>query len=168
MNIVISDLIEGEFFYNFVEDTGKLNLNIPELYGNIILDIRLVKSRDFILVNAAVSGIMKFECDRCTEIYEHRYENTFELLYRFKGLRYENISGNEDVNVYYINKDDREIDITEPLRDYLLLTIPMKKNPEEKDGVCLFCKRKIDDILKIIHPAEENPVWEKLKKIKKL
>lgn len=166
MKIIISDLNEGEFFYNFVEDSVKMNLNIPELFGNISLNIRLLKSHDFILMNVSVIGIMKFECDRCTEIYEHNYQNSFELLFRFKGLKYEDVSGKEDSNVYYINKDDREIDITEPLRDYLLLSVPMKRNPEEKDGVCLYCKRKIEDILKINHPDEENPVWEKLKKLK--
>lgn len=166
MKILISDLNEGEFFYNFVEDTGKLNLNVPELTGNITLDIILIKSHDFILLKISVDGTMKFDCDRCTEPFNYHFNNSFELLCRFKGLKYENVTEDEDVNVCYINKDDSEIDITESLRDYLLLSIPMKRNPEDKDGVCTFCNRKIEDIFKKEEIPAENPVWEKLKKLR--
>lgn len=166
MKIFISDLNEREFFYNFVEDSDKLNLNIPELSGNITLDIRITKSNDFILLKISISGIMKFECDRCTEIFDYNFHNKFDLLYRFEEPDIKDDRGKEDVNEYHISRDEKEIDISEPLRDYILLSIPMKKNPEEKDGVCTFCKRKIEDILKIKDVPAENPVWDKLKKLK--
>jgi hypothetical protein len=38
----------------------------------------------------------------------------------------------------------------------------MKKTPEEKDDICLYCNKKIDDILNIKKEKEVNPVWEKL------
>ncbi|MBN1633292.1 MAG: DUF177 domain-containing protein [Ignavibacteria bacterium] len=166
MKIFISDLNEGEFFYNFVEDSGKLNLNIPELTNEISIDVRITKSTNFILLKISVSGIMKFECDRCFEMFNYKFQNDFDLLYRFEELNVNDKSDKEDDNVYYISRDENEIDIREPLRDYILLSIPMKKNPEEKDGVCMFCKRKIEDFLKTKDVPAENPVWDKLKKLK--
>jgi len=166
MKILISDLNEGEFFYNFVEDSGKMNLNIPELADKISLDVRIKKSHDFILLKISVSGIMKFECDRCTELFDYHFHNKFDLMYRFEKPDVKDEIEKEDVNVYYISKDEKEIDINEPLRDYILLSIPMKKNPEEKDGVCTFCNKKIEDILNTKDIPSENPVWDKLKKLK--
>ena len=69
-------------------------------------------------------------------------------------------------NYKILSPDVSHIDLKDDVRDYFLLSVPMKKIPPEKDGICSFCKKSINEILNNVQQDSSNPVWEKLLKNK--
>jgi uncharacterized metal-binding protein YceD (DUF177 family) len=95
-------------------------------------------------------------------------DSHFNLVYKYE---FSGTEKNEDElkedNLKFISPRTHTIDIKSDVRDYLLLSIPMKKAPEEVDGVCSYCKRNVSDLLSGPGQKSENPIWEELKKLKK-
>jgi len=165
MKIDIANLREGEFFYKF-EDNGNLFKDTDELIDySLVTDVNLFKTAEFILLKINLSGNMKLICDRCLKEFNHTFSRDFELIYRFKHRSEYDIS-DKDESVFYISRDEKIIDIVEPVRDYFIITVPMKKVPEEKNGICTFCNIRTDEIIRTENIPSDNPVWDKLKKLK--
>jgi uncharacterized metal-binding protein YceD (DUF177 family) len=74
----------------------------------------------------------------------------------------EDVDADVDENMFFIGPETNKIDLKEVVREYIVLSVPMRKVPEEKDGVCCFCKKNIEEILRKNKEQEINPVWNKL------
>ncbi len=162
MKIKISNLRDGEYFYSFKVDTKELNLEDTEIKDNIDVDVKLVKTLGSIFTNIKAKGTMIFTCDRCLDKFDYLFEADFEILYKVSNTDFVTNNIKEDVNVYDLKPETAEIDITEPVRDYVILSVPMRKVPEEKDGKCVMCGRVIEEMFKPEAGKEINPVWDKL------
>lgn len=146
MKIKISGLRDGDYFYNFNADFSDIDIDYYQLIDKFNVNVKLIKRASNILLNVLVNGIISLECDRCLDAFEYKFTKSFDLIYKLNS----NISfldrDNKEADIYYIDTNTYEIDISEAVRDYILLSIPMKKIPEEKDGICLFCNRRIDSL----------------------
>ena len=166
MKIKISNLQDGEHTYDFVVNGKEMELDDVETMGDIIVKVILYKSGNQFDLKFNVSGKLKFECDRCLDEYAHDFINTFEMVYQFDFTHEFEKEKNISDDIRYLNPNTSFIDIKNDVRDFILLSVPLKHAPEEKDGVCTLCKRNISDVLKIERQEEINPVWEKLLNIK--
>ncbi|MBV6477763.1 MAG: hypothetical protein HGGPFJEG_00507 [Ignavibacteria bacterium] len=166
MKIKISNLQDGEHNYDFIVEGGEIDLDDVELFGDISVKVNLYKSGNQFDLKINVSGRMKFECDRCLDEYGYDFANSYEMIYKFDFTHEMVGDENESDDIRYLNPNTAFIDLKNDVRDFILLSVPLKHAPEEKDGVCTLCKRNIADILKIDKEEEINPVWEQLLKIK--
>ncbi len=146
MKIKISGLRDGDYFYNFKANFIDVDIGEFNLIDNFDVDVKLSKRASNIILDIFVRGIILLECDRCLDSFQYKFSNSFELLYKLNDNYYLLNKDNKEPDVFYIDKNSFEIDITESVRDYILLSIPMKRVPEEKDGICLFCHRRIDSL----------------------
>ena len=115
------------------------------------LEGSLVKGELYILVNVyklshqldmkvCIKGNLNLECDRCLEMYEMKFEKEFEMVYVSRGHD-EKIEDDDYLRVY--SPFMRYIDITKDIKDFVELSVPMRKVPDEKpDGSCSWCGRK--------------------------
>lgn len=162
--INIHNLKEGEQKYGFTAkseefDLGDVEFSIP---GEINVNIILYKIVNQISVKVLLKGKFEFDCDRCTEKYIQDFDTEFEIIYKYEFREKQTgiIESDDDIKIIPVNTIF--IDIKEDLRDFIMLSVPLRKVPEETDGKCSFCNKKISEVLNIPAKEEVNPVWEKL------
>jgi uncharacterized protein len=168
MKINISGLTEGEHHYSYSEQPSVFDISSLEFVSNIDIRVSIHKSTSQIEVNANFDIVIKIICDRCLDDFIQKISKEFNLVYKYNyNDDPEQIDKLKDDNLKFISTDVKYIDITNDVRDYILLSVPMKKIPEEKDGVCLYCNRNISELLIQKNEKSQNPVWDKLREIKK-
>lgn len=167
MIINISNLKEGEHSFVFTVTGKELDLNDFNFLNDINVDLKLFKQHNQVDLKIHLSSLVRIPCDRCLENFDFNLNNDFELIYKLSYNRDE-IDSEEDSSDDFkmISADVHNIDLKKELRDYVLLSFPMKRAPEVKDDICLYCNRNINEILKTPGKDDINPVWEKLLKKK--
>lgn len=168
LKIHISNLQDGEYEYEFKINSADIEFDAEdaELAEDVAVNVKMYKAGNQFDLKTELSGSFILTCDRCTDKYRHQFKNSFEIIYKFNFSDPDDSDDDQD-EIKFIPPKTGFIDIKDDIRDYLLLSIPMKKAPEEEDGICRYCKRSIDDLLSIRKKEEISPVWEKLIKIKK-
>ena len=168
MEINISNLKDGEHTYEFEESPGEFDIESLDDSKKVKVNVVLYKMANQASLDINVEAGFLFECDRCLDNYTTELDSQFNLVYKyeFSGTEKDDNELKED-NLKFISPKTHTIDIKTDVRDYLLLSIPMKKAPEEVDGVCSYCKRNVNDLLGSSGTESENPIWEELKKLKK-
>jgi uncharacterized protein len=168
MDINISNLKEGEHSFVFTVTGKELDLKEYVFVNDISVDLKLYKTHNQVDLRINIDAIVKLPCDRCLEEFEYHMNNDFELIYKYSYDKSEIDTEEDSLNDFkVISPDVHNIDLNNELRDYVLLSFPLKRAPELKDDVCLYCNKNINDILKRQDSKEINPVWEKLLKNKK-
>lgn len=166
--INIHNLKEGEHKYEFTATAKDFDFedSETELNGDVLVKADLFKIGSQMSIKVYLKGKFKFNCDRCTEDYIQEFDTVFDIIYKFefRGVREDEITDDDDIK--FIPPNTIFIDIKEDVRDFILLSIPMKKAPEVIEGVCTYCNRDTNEMLNIKRQEEINPVWEKLLKQK--
>lgn len=169
MNInIISIIKDGEYKYNFSEPAENFEIKEYSFKDDVNIRIILQKSVSQILAKVSFDVMMNLSCDWCADDFDYKLESEFEIVFKYDFSGLEVDIKNDDDDIRFISPHQRELDFKEDIHDYILLSVPMKKTPGEKDGVCLFCDKKIESLY-ISEDVDEtiSPVWEKLLKNKK-
>jgi uncharacterized protein len=160
MILNIASLKEGEHFVEFLEKPSVFNLSDDvEFLSDVYVKVTVVKTYHQIDLEVSFECLVRFLCDRCLDPFEYKLQNTFELVYKFDFTRKQKLSHKveryldlnereeiEDDDFRLISEHTRDLDITNDLRDYILLSLPMRKVPDEVDGMCSVCHRRMDEI----------------------
>ncbi|MEO8210221.1 MAG: DUF177 domain-containing protein [bacterium] len=164
LKIYINNLNEGGHNFEFVISPEELEVDTVDIVSDVYVFAKLYKSGNQISFNINIKGKFKFECDRCVEEYISDFNNEFEIIYKYDFDEIGDQIENDDIK--FIPPNTRYVELKNDVRDYILLSIPMRKVPEERDGKCLYCNKEIQD--HIVHDEKQdiNPVWEKLIKAK--
>jgi uncharacterized metal-binding protein YceD (DUF177 family) len=161
MKIIISNLTDGEYLYEFKEQPDFFGLDDFKTKDGLNIKVNLFISNVQIHAKINLSAECFFPCDRCLEEFDFKLENDFDVVFKFSKDE-EELNSSNDENLYFIRPESNTIDLKEVVREYVLLSVPMRKVPEEKDGVCCFCKKNIEEILLKNKTQEISPVWNKL------
>lgn len=141
MMIKISNLKEGIHDFEFSEEVGKIDLGEPFI-GNVLVKVELNKLSNQIVIKADIKVHANFECDRCTASYDEILESNYEMVY-LTDSRHEH---GDDLNVVYLTPDADKIILDEDVRDYALLSVPMKKLcREDCKGLCPVCGKDLNE-----------------------
>lgn len=168
MIINISNLKEGEHTFIFTVTGKELELTEFEFLNDIKVNAELYKTHNQVDIKIHIDSVVKIPCDRCLEDFEFKIDNDFELIYKSSYDKNEIDEEDDELNDFkVIPADVHNINLDKEIRDYVLLSFPLKRAPEVKDDICLFCKKNINEILIQKESEEINPVWEKLLKNKK-
>lgn len=152
MHINISNLSEGIHEYKLSEQAEAIGLG-NDFHGAVTSTVTLEKSvHQFLLkVNASAKGF--FICDRCSNEFEETVEASFTSVYSWE----QDETKNEDDDFFILRPDENIIDISESIREYLTLAVPLK----------LLCKKSECKIPEYNATEEHtiDPRWEKLKEL---
>jgi uncharacterized protein len=141
MYIKISNLSDGVHNFNFDESVTKINLEEP-FFGNFLADIELSKIVNQIIIKADLDVNAHFECDRCSNDFDTKLDGNFKIVY-FLGNKPD---GDENDNLVYLPITADRIEIGKDLRDFALLSIPMKKIcREDCKGLCFICGKDLNE-----------------------
>lgn len=160
MKISLVGLGPGVHQFGFDENPGTWGLeNHPNLRTNIHLAVQLEKGPTHLYVRSQVQTLGRFECDRCLHEFEKPLNDVGRVLFsNDAGLVQEN---DDDVRVF--DPEAREIDLTEDIRDLLLLTIPVKLLcREDCKGLCAGCGANLNHESCSCTPHAVDSRWQAL------
>jgi len=137
IKISIGSLKEGSQQVALEVSPAELGLEDNFFKGNVFIQLDLFKTVHQLDINANISGMLEMECDRCLDLFEKKFEQNLELVYVQKSPREE--AFNDDYLRTY-NPHMKTVDITNDVKEMILLAIPMRRVPaENKDGSCSWC-----------------------------
>ncbi|CUU04121.1 uncharacterized protein JGI1_00903 [Candidatus Thermokryptus mobilis] len=163
MKINISKLSDGEHNYTFV--TKPLELEIDERRFNkpVYVEVTLEKSRRQIFLKANIYTVGRFQCDRCVEDFDLVLENSYRMYYVYSE---EESKKYEPDEVMVITPETNEIDISDDVRQMVLLSVPMKLLCyEECLGLCPRCGKNLNFEVCTCKVEEIDPRWAPLLKL---
>lgn len=153
MKINISNLSEGTHTYQLSTSAEKLGLG-SNLIGEVGAHVTLEKSINqfFLNVHASVKGV--FVCDRCVREYEETISAEFTSVYSWD----QDEATDEKDDYYVLSQDQNIIDISDSVKEYVTLAVPLK----------LLCNTPECEIPLHVEKEEQtiDPRWEKLKVLK--
>jgi len=162
MIIKISNLNEGEHDFVFEDKVDVLDLDEP-FYGKYKSSIILNKLHDQLILSVTSIFKVKYECDRCGTEFKASLKNDYKMIYLMNEAPEETGS----LNVSYLSKDADKINILSDVREFALLTIPMKKLCKENcKGLCYRCGKDLNKETCNCNTQEIDPRWKPLLNLK--
>lgn len=141
MKIKISNLSDGSHHLRFIEPITTVGLEIP-FEGNVEVNVELKKAHNQIILDSAVLIDAKFECDRCTASFNRTLSTNYKMVYL---LGVEPVESESD-NIIYLSYETDMIDISNDVRDFSLLSLPMKRLcSEDCKGLCYKCGKNLNE-----------------------
>jgi uncharacterized protein len=142
-----------------------------ELISDGAFDISLQMERrpDLMVLDFSLEGFMKTPCDRCLEEIKLPMEGQNRQMVKFTDELQD-----EDSEVIFMPENTPEFDVSHLVYEFILLSVPLIKvydceqdenapcNPEMLKKLGMLRDNKTSE-----EKAEENPIWDVRKKIKK-
>lgn len=162
LRIDLTPLSEGVHHVALDPPAQALDLD-PDRFADIHLDAVLELFNDRILVTLHASATATLECDRTLAVFEQPIEGAYRILFVppsfAPGQNRDDEAGYEEVRVF--QRSDRDVDVTEAVRDTLVLAVPARKVAPGAEGL---------DIPTVFGspPAEAalDPRWEALRSLR--
>lgn len=162
MVIKISSLSEGSHNLEYEDKIDELELKEP-FSGNYLAEVKLTKLHNRIILDIGLETKAFFDCDRCGVNYNSNLRNNFQMVYLFGDFPEESSSD----NTIYLQPDSDKINLKKELRDYAILSIPMKKLcKEDCKGLCYRCGKNLNVSSCECESKEVDPRWQPLIEIK--
>ena len=126
----------------------------PDTFADIAVAVQLDVSERRVRAAYAAEATATLECDRTLAEYEERVEGAHEVLFSADA------SGDDD-DVLPLPDHGRTLDLAEPVRDTLLLALPLRRVAPEAEGA--------EIPTRFGGPAEGEPAddrWEALRRLR--
>jgi uncharacterized protein len=164
MKIKISNLANGTYDYLFEGKVEDIKITEP-YFGNYRTEAVLTKFDKQMILDAETSIKANLVCDRCAIDFETTISSSYRMVYLLENEIPD--SEKEKVEINYIHPDTEKIDISEDVKDYALLAVPMKKLcGEDCKGLCYKCGKNLNEGECNCIREEIDPRWEPLLKLK--
>lgn len=159
----------GEHEYEFfVNDKFFENLDYSEIkQGEIKIDLILLKQSAMIVLQFKISGTVKVDCDLCSEEFDLPIEGQNKLIVKVGGHEV----GDEDDDIISIAANEHELDLSQFIYEYIMLSVPLKRlHPLNKKGERTCDKEMLKKVSKFLVEKQDketkDPRWDGLKDIK--
>ena len=128
--------------------------------ADIGVNVSLEKKSDHLHFDISFKGIMKTECDRCSDPIDFPISGEYEMVVKF------DMDEREEEEVVYIHPDSPDFNCSKLIYDAIILSLPMHKTCDDVNG-----KECDPDVLdrftgQIEEKQEGNAFTEALKNLK--
>ena len=162
MKIKISNLSEGSHNFRFVEPVKSVGLEVP-FEGKIEIEVELKKTHNQIILDSSILVSTKFDCDRCAVPFSKILNVKYEMVYLL-GVK---TIGIESDNLTYLSPETDLIDISNDVRDFSILSVPMKKLcRDDCKGLCYKCGKNLNEGDCFCNKDETDSRWFPLIELK--
>jgi uncharacterized protein len=161
MKIQVGGLSEGIHEFQFSAEGSVLDLEFASL---VSVHVSLEKAGSQIFLTGTVQTEGTFTCDRCLASFTRPLSSTYRMYYLFDSAE----AGRFDpAEVQVISTSLSIIDITDDVRQTLLLAVPLKLVCSETcKGLCPTCGTNWNLEVCDCHEEVADPRWEELKKFR--
>lgn len=161
MKIQVGGLAEGIHEYQFKVEGSDLNL---EFASSVMVSVSLDKAGSQIFVSAILQTMGTFSCDRCLAAFTRPLNAAYRMCYLFDS---EGADRFDPAEVQVISPSLNVIDITDDVRQTLLLAVPLKLVCSDTcKGLCPTCGINWNLEACDCHEEGTDPRWEELKKLR--
>ena len=162
MRIKISGFENGAYDYDFEADIEKIDLTEP-LFGKYNTNVVLNKFDDQIILEASTTAGSNFICDRCGTAFKQTVKSKYKMIYLLRSIE----GAEEEINITYLSSDTQIIDISKDVRDYMILSTPMKRLcKEDCKGLCAKCGVDLNEKECDCNDDEIDDRWNVLSELK--
>jgi len=141
---------------------GELELENNDVFMSPI-DIRfeIDKVGHELYIKADIKTKTHLLCDRCSESYTDNLDESVRIV-----ITNDSDLGNPDDDIYPITASSTKVDITESIKETLLVSLPAKRlcKPDCK-GLCPVCGTNLNFETCSCKTDEIDPRWEALRKL---
>ncbi len=164
MKILLSDITEDGLDTEFNE---AIETDVIRMLSPLKAKLRIDKVSSEILVNGSLSALVEMQCSRCLNNFTNNTDININVVYHpveeLKGEDRHEIKDDElDTDFYR----DAQLDISELLKEQLILSLPMKPLCSEScKGICFRCGKNLNIDSCECRQEEPDPRLAKLKKL---
>jgi len=163
MKIQVGGLSEGIHLNDFQSRPSELGLG-ENFQKDVGVDATLEKTGTQLSLKAKIETVGMFECDRCLTQFEARLSSSYRMHYVPEGGSHANIIDPTEIQV--IPPGLSVIDISEDVRQTILLSVPLKLLcSEECGGLCPKCGRNLNTGPCTCTNTITDSRWEKLRSL---
>jgi uncharacterized protein len=163
MKIQVGGLSEGGHDYVFEADGKSLNLG-DGIAGVVRVTARLEKTGTQVFLDVATETVGVFPCDRCLALFQRKLSPRYRMTYVFDA---EEAGQYDPAEVQVISPALTVIDITEDVRQTILLAVPLKLLcGEECRGLCPACGANWNSASCDCHEETSDARWEALRSLR--
>jgi uncharacterized protein len=164
LRINISKLSEG--IHDYQLSTLSKNIGLDERFNDSVrVDVDIDKSSNQFYLKVKIDTNGNFECDRCLEKFEMHLDTSYEMAYMYR-----QVSDLEEISddVHIINPEMNHIDISEDVREYTMLAVPIKiLCSDDCAGLCPGCGTNLNKNKCTCDIEDSDNRWEPLSKLLK-
>jgi uncharacterized protein len=161
--LFIANLKEGVSRQEFTATPAELELPDDEEFKHEILirlDIDKVGKSIFVVANLRTET--ELICDRCVEPFTSPVTEEYRLLFTSDP----EMANDEDDSTFLITETTNEVDMTEPLRETLMLGLPFKRLcRQDCKGLCKMCGANLNEKTCVCKSDHIDPRWDNLKSL---
>lgn len=162
LKINISKLPEGAHQRSFEATPEELGLD-SRFTKSVLVESTLEKTSRQLYVRTEFKAAGMFTCDRCLEEFEREISSGFGVLY----VTDPESAKSDDEDVQVIMPDTNIIDLGEDVRQYALLSLPVKNLCRDTcAGLCPSCGTNLNQASCKCGNDEVDTRWSGLQKIK--
>lgn len=163
LEIDITSFQSGVHHVELTPDPDEVDLD-PNTFSDVHVLARLDCHRDRILVSLDAHATAELTCDRTQRLYDQPLEGAYQVLFGPEHMVGAESDSFDEVRV--LDPTDRTIDVTDLVRDTLLLSVPQRKvapGAEDEDIQLQFGTPADDD-----EDAQDDidPRWEALRELR--
>lgn len=166
MRIALKGLTEGVNHLQMTASSEALNLEGSELHGISVVkaELTIVKSASLYSIKGSACGSARLMCARCLTEFETELSAPLELVVQRKKTIPDEGASDE---TKFIASDTDSVDLTDEVRDALLLALPIKPLcSEDCRGLCPFCGRNLNEGACTCREARTDVRWNRLLALK--
>ncbi len=152
------------------EDASRIAMNVPGLTldGSVRVELKIIRTGDTYIGTGQAVCSARQECSRCLEPYAITLRGQIEFLIREmtpgETVRRDDVADTEIV----VPAGTSPVDITDPLREALLLEVPLKPLcAEDCRGLCPHCGINRNEQQCTCTVETTDPRWDGLRDLKK-
>lgn len=164
MHINVSNLSQG--IHTYTVEAAPADLEIHQYFTTVIkAEVTVDKGIRQILVDVRIPGIEgHFNCDRCVEEFSKLISCRYRKVYITRESDAAGLNGDE---IEVMSPDMNIIDLSNDVRDAILLAIPLKLLcREDCAGLCSRCGKNLNTGHCNCAPAPLDPRWEALARLR--
>ncbi|MCD6363911.1 MAG: DUF177 domain-containing protein [Synergistetes bacterium] len=158
-----------EFFFEESLDAFEYRGENVEFSEDVVVEGGAVKVKDGFMVWGEINTAIRLRCSRCLKVFDLPIKVEFEVEYRRGAEKFsgrERSLKDEDFRVSYFEGDS--IDIEEDIKQFIILSIPMKPLcREDCKGLCPVCGKNLNEGECNCSQELYDPRWSALKELMK-
>ena len=162
MKIKLAGLSDGEHNYDFENNAFEIGLG-SDFNTSIFTNVTLQKNVRQYFLNIECHTTKISSCDRCLENFDLHIDCSFKMVYSYD----DSFSIPDFDEVKFLKLHETEIDISDDVRQMILLNIPMKLLCSENcKGLCPRCGHNLNESDCNCDKESFNSIFNELKKLK--
>jgi uncharacterized protein len=153
-----------DLVYSEIAQDLELAANGFEFPEPIEVNLTAVKSGDEVIVQGRISTLVEMECARCLELFEMEITPKIQFVIQMLEINEQQYSDDDDFVI--LPKTSGEIDISDRVRESILLELPLKPLCSENcRGLCPMCGVNLNETECECTPDKTDERWDSLKQL---